>query len=622
MERESFEDEEVARLLNGNYISIKVDREERPDIDKIYMDVCQALTGHGGWPLTIIMTPDKLPFFAATYLPKENRAGLSGMMELLPHLARLWKEDHRAVIESSESIKNSINRFNTKIPGGNISQEVIHQAYNHFAKSFDSIYGGFGSAPKFPSPHNLYFLMRYYLITGENNALKMVEKTLQKMYQGGIYDHIGFGFARYSTDKRWLVPHFEKMLYDNALLTIAYLEAHQLTGKEEYSRIARDILTYIQRDMTSPEGGFYTAQDADSDGEEGKFYLWSVDEVLGVLGEEEGRCFCEIYGITREGNFEGKNIPNLNNSFLDETDKKRVDAWREKLFDYRAQRIPPFKDDKILTSWNGLMIAAFARGHRILNNPGYLDTARKAVDFILTRLRREDGRLLARYREGQAHYSAYAADYAYLIWGLIELYEACFEVWYLKKALDLNDELIKLFWDHENGGLYLYGEDSEQLFTRPKESYDGAVPSANSVALMNLLRLARMTGNTDLEAKVEKQIQLFSSTVKSSLTAHSFFLSSVIFTLDSSREIVIVGKKDNLKTRLMIETTNKYYLPNTTIVFKSEDNEIEINKIAPYIEGIKMINEDAAVYVCENYSCQEPITSTAKLNDYLNKISQ
>jgi uncharacterized protein YyaL (SSP411 family) len=372
-------------------------------------------------------------------------------------------------------------------------------------------------------------------------SLQMVEKTLDGMCRGGIYDHIGFGFSRYSTDKKWRVPHFEKMLYDNALLAMAYLEAYQLTNKELYGRIAAEVLTYVNRDMVSPEGGFYSAEDADAEGEEGKFYLWTTSEVKSILGEKDGQLFCSLYDINDQGNFEGKNIPNLISKGISESGRAEIESLRQKLFAYREKRVHPYKDDKILTSWNGLMIAAMAIGSRVLGDDRYYQTARNAADFILQHLRRPDGRLLARYREGESLYPAYAADYAFLVWGLIELYQAGFEAKYLQTALELNDDLIKFFWDSENGGLFINGEDSEQLLARPKEDYDGAMPSSNSVAALNFLRLARITGDSSLENMADQQLKAFGSAVSDIPAAHSFFIVAAMFSQNPSQEIVIMA---------------------------------------------------------------------------------
>ena len=538
MERESFENPEVADLLNSKFVAIKVDREERPDIDHIYMQVCQTLTGSGGWPLTIIMTPERQPFYAATYLPPHNRGGMMGLIELLNRLSGLWENDREKALQAGQEVSNWVRKTAGVRRGITLSPEVFTQAYQQYSQIFDSTYGGFGSAPKFPTPHNLVFLLKYYEQNKDNKALEMVEKTLTGMHQGGIYDHIGFGFSRYSTDRRWLVPHFEKMLYDNALLAMAYLEAYRITGRELYSQVARDIFTYVLRDMQSPEGGFYSAEDADSEGEEGKFYTWSLDEVRDALGSR-GAQYCDVYDISERGNFEGRNIPNLIEKSEPWEYRTQFEEEGQLLFDLREKRMKPLKDDKILTAWNGLMIAALAMGSRIMKEPRYLQEAQKAADFILQKLRREDGRLLTRYRDGEALYPAYATDYAYLIWGLIELNEAGADGRYLQSAKELNDDLINLFWDQEEGGLFFYGEDSEQLLTRPKEVYDGAMPSDNAVATLNFLRLARIKGDSSLEEKARQQFDHFAGTINENPTAYSFWLQAALFHQNTGQRIIL-----------------------------------------------------------------------------------
>lgn len=615
MERESFEDSEVAEVLNNNFISIKVDREERPDIDHIYMDVCQALTGHGGWPLTIIMTPDKKPFYAGTYFPKHDRMGIPGILTLMDRVTEAWNKDSYSLVESGEKIIAAVNQPQNS-PLDIDAEALINDAYLELREDFDNVYGGFGNAPKFPSPHNLYFLMRYWYIKKDSQALEMVEKTLDAMYSGGIYDHIGFGFSRYSTDRRWLVPHFEKMLYDNALIAIAYLECFQATKKDIYADIARQIFTYVARDMTSIDGGFYSAEDADSEGMEGKFYLWTPDEVKHILGDKEGEWFCRYYGINNKGNFEGFSIANLIKSALPSTESEFVEKCRKKLFEYREKRIHPYKDDKILSSWNGLMISAMAMGGRFLGEDKYTKASEKALQFIYSKLVRDDGRLMARYRDGESAYPGYVDDHAFLIWGLIELYESTYKPEYLQKALNLNDILLKLFWDEESGGLFMYGSDSEQLITRPKEIYDGATPSGNSVAAMNFLRLARLTGNHKLEELANRQLKAFGSAVQRFPRGYTFFITALLFAQTPTKEIVLVGNADYRNSKDMVNVLREDFRPFTSSVYISEDNSC-LKQVMPFIENYKAVNGKATAYVCENYSCQAPITDTATFRDML-----
>jgi len=620
MERESFEDNEVAEMLNKNYIAIKVDREERPDIDHIYMNVCQALTGSGGWPLTIIMTPEKAPFFAGTYFPKRARMGYPGVIELLEKINEAWNTERERLLEASESILEHIRSDYSADSAVELDIEIAGKAFKSLERIFDSEYGGFGRAPKFPTPHNLRFLLRYWKTTNDPNALQMVEKTLISMYRGGIYDHVGYGFSRYSTDRIWLVPHFEKMLYDNAGLAAAYLEAYQATGKEQYGEVARQIFEYVLRDMTSPEGAFYSAEDADSEGVEGKYYVWSPKEITDILGEDAAVEFNGYYGLSDKGNFEGKSIPNLlhNKAAFENIRENPLEGHRKKVFEAREKRIHPYKDDKILTAWNGLMIAALSMGARVLDNMEYAAAAERAVRFIRSKLIREDGRLLARYREGEAAYPGYLDDYAFLVWGLIELYEATFKAEYLKLAADLNHDMLKYFYDEENGGLFLYGSDSEQLIVRPKDVYDGAMPSGNSVAAMNFLRLGRLTGDADLEDKAYKQLKAFGSIIKSHPMGYTNMLSALLFINSKASEIVIVGNREDENAKRMIKSVNSHFNPFTVVLFKDSDEmEAEITSIAPYTEAQGMVDNKTTAYVCENFACMAPITDLKEFENVL-----
>ncbi|MFL0247856.1 thioredoxin domain-containing protein [Candidatus Clostridium stratigraminis] len=619
MERESFEDGEVAEVLNKYFISIKVDKEERPDIDSIYMSVCQTLTGSGGWPMSIIMTSDKKPFYAGTYFPKTSKYGRPGLMDVLYSVEEAWRTRKDDLINSSKTIVDAVAKSEYIKNKEKLSEDTLKKCYRELRSSFDPSFGGFGDSPKFPIPHNLLYLLRYNYIFGEKESLEIVERTLESMYKGGIFDHIGFGFSRYSVDRKWLVPHFEKMLYDNALLAMAYMETFNATKKEFYKEAAEKIFTYILRDMTSPEGGFFSAEDADSEGIEGKFYLWDKNEVINILGYEDGNLFCKYYNITLDGNFEKKNIPNLIYMDLHDIEndkilKNKLENLRAKLFEEREKRIHPHKDDKILTSWNGLLIAALSYGGRVIKNNNYIEAAIKAVKFIFKNSVREDGRLLARYRDGEAAYLGYLEDYAFLIWGLIELYESTFETEYLSKALELNSEMLRLFSD-EKGGFFLYGVDSEELIIRPKEIYDGALPSGNSVAAYNLIRLARITGDSTLEEEAQKVFDIFAGTITNNPSSYSLALIAFMFNFKDTMEIIIAGDKIGFETQKYINIINEKYLPFSTLLLNDEmEKSLEIFRS---LEDRKMLDNKTTVYICQNFTCGIPINDEHELSDVL-----
>jgi len=636
MAHESFEHPEVARLMNEAFVSIKVDREERPDIDNVYMTACQSMTGSGGWPLSIIMAPDKKPFFAATYIPREGRFGLIGMLELIPRIRELWTTRRGEALSLSNKIATALQQTSQDAPGEELDKAILGLTYEQLANRFDEQHAGFSSAPKFPTPHNLLFLLRYWKRSGNKKALDMVEKTLQAMQRGGIYDHVGFGFHRYSTDSKWLVPHFEKMLYDQALLAMAYTEAYQATGKEDYGKTAREILTYVLRDMRAPEGGFYSAEDADSEGEEGKFYLWTQEEVRQALGNEETDFIARVFNIEKDGNFleqatgrrNGANILHLRKPFgelssdlnLSQHDLQRhLEMIRQKLFAYREKRIHPMKDDKILTDWNGLMIAALAKGAQAFDKPEYAEAARRTADFILGNMRKPDGRLLHRYRDGQAGIEANLDDYAFLVWGLIELYEAVFDARYLKVALHLTNNMLRHFWDEDGGGLYLTPDDGESLFVRKKEIYDAAIPSGNSVAMLNLLRLGRMTATSNLEEKAAKIGRAFSGSVKQSPLAHTQLMVALDFAVGPCYEVVIAGNSEAEDTRAMFKALRTHFLPSKVVLLNPSERESpEIAQLAEFTKNQSSIGGKATAYICLNYNCKLPTTDINKMLELLN----
>lgn len=636
MEKESFEDEEVAKLMNETFISIKVDREERPDIDHIYMFICQMMTGSGGWPLTVIMLPDKKPFFAGTYFPKYSKYGRVGMIDLTKKIKELWDSKSDDIFKSSEKIVEALKSSIDLKSGEILNTEIFDKAFKIFSYSFDKEYGGFGSAPKFPSPQNLLFLLKYYKRSKNIEALNIVEKTLTAMYLGGMYDQVGFGFHRYSTDRLWKLPHFEKMLYDQAMISIASIEAFQLTKNENFSNIAKEIFTYVLRDMSSEDGGFYSAEDADSEGEEGKFYLWSESEIKSLLGKDSDKII-ELFNIEKNGNFEDEATKHKNslnilflssdlNSFCEKYNlntnefSEKLNILKNKLFLEREKRIHPYKDDKILVDWNGLMIAAFSIGGRVLGNAEYIKVAEKAVSFILNNLKNKDGSLMHRFRDGEAAINANLDDYAFLIWGLIELYESTFKIEYLNRALEFNKFLIKHFWDEKSGGFYFTPDFGEELIVRKKEIYDGAIPSGNSVSLMNLIKLSKITRDSDLTKFVDMQIKAFSEEIKDSPHAYTQFLYSLDFYLSSPCEVILVGRKDEIQKTAMVKEINSFYKPNKIVIFKDIDNLSEIESTLNYLKDYKELNSKTTVYICENFACREPVNSIEDLKSLFEKM--
>jgi uncharacterized protein YyaL (SSP411 family) len=631
MEKESFEDPEVARLMNQAFVSIKVDREERPDLDHIYMTVGQIMTGSGGWPLTIVMTPGKEPFFAGTYIPKESRFGRVGMLELVPRIKAVWDTRRGDVLQSAASITNALRGLESETAGEEMGLPVLDKAYAELAERFDETYGGFGHAPKFPTPHNFLFLLRYWKRTGKKEALSMVEKTLQEIRLGGVYDQLGFGVHRYSTDREWLVPHFEKMLYDQAMLSLAAMEAFQATGKDLYAKTAQEIFEYVLRDMQSPQGGFYSAEDADSEGVEGKFYVWTEEELREVLDKEEADILVRVFNVQKGGNFReeatskptGTNILYLGMTVPEiaaelkiplPTLEKIMESARPKLFDVREKRVHPHKDDKILTDWNGLMIAALAQAAQVFGDSAYAEAAAAAAEFILKTMRKPDGRLLHRYRDGEAGINAHLDDYAFMIWGLTRLYEATFQVPYLKTALELSKDMLEHFWDDRGGGLYFTPDDGESLIIRKKEIYDGAVPSGNAVAMLNLLHLARFTGRSDLDEKAAKIGTAFSGQIGQFASGYTQFLTAVDFAIGPSYEVVVAGPLSSSGSAEMLQTLRSRFLPNKVILFRpSEETSPEITHVAPFTARHIPVDGKVTAYVCLGNACRMPTTDISEM---------
>lgn len=603
MARESFEDPQVAQLLNEEFVPVKVDREERPDIDNVYMSVCQAISGSGGWPLTVFLTPEKQAFFAGTYYPKEGRYGNVGLMELLPFIAEKWKKDKKHLLKESEKLTDYLKRAQMEISGTVPDpQKLMEDAKKWFRKAFDTQWGGFGASPKFPSPHNLLFLM-----SQQGDYMEMVEKTLTQMYRGGIFDHIGGGFCRYSTDERWLVPHFEKMLYDNALLLLTYSEAYRKTGKELYRQVAERTATYVLRELTHEEGGFYSSQDADSQGEEGKYYLFLPGEIKEALGQREGEAFCRRFDITCGGNFEGKSIPNLlnNTDFFTQEKEETLVLLRE----YRKQRIELHRDDKILTGWNGLMIAALAKASVIFCDEKLWQAAQMAQNFVWEHLHQGGGSLLTRWCKGEAAFCGTLEDYAFFCWGLLECYSASFDVNYLEKALLVGRKMVEQFFDREQGGCFFYGEDSEALPLRPKEIYDGAMPSGNSVAVMVMKKLAFYTGSPEWKQIWEQQEDFLLKSVRQP-AGHGFFM--WYLTQQKQGQLICVSPDRNIMgalTRMEAE-----------VIVKTGDNQEKLENIAPFLKEYPIPDQGAAYYWCSGQKCSRAVTSFEELKE-ISKMS-
>lgn len=610
MAHESFEDEEVAGLLNEKYVSIKVDREERPDIDSVYMSVCQAVTGSGGWPLTIIMTPGQRPFFAGTYFPKRSRYGHPGLMDILENVAKLWQYEREELINAGEEIVATISKVRLSAYQ-EPSRELLDKACHLFRRQFDAEWGGFGGAPKFPAPHNLLFLMRYAIAETEEtfDVLNMADTTLEAMARGGMYDHIGGGFSRYSTDEKWLVPHFEKMLYDNALLMLAYTEAYQVTRKVMYANIVRSTADYILRELTDKAGGFYCGQDADSDGVEGKYYVFTPEEIKEVLGETDRTEFCRLYGITEQGNFEGKSIPNRigQNEGGWDSDDPRI----KKLYEYRLGRAKLHKDDKILLSWNAWMILAFARAGKVFGEKRYIEAAVKAQKFIETNMTDEKNRLYVRFRDGEAAYHGQLEDYAVYALALLELYSVEFRLEFMKTAVMRAEQMQRYFEDRENGGYYTTASDAEKLIVRPKELYDGAIPSGNSVAAMLLQKLAYLTGDGKWQQAADRQMWYCAGKIQEYLTGHSFTLLAMADVIYTHRELVCAVKQ-GIPEKLINYLRNRSD-SGLNVVVKTEENALELAKYASYTKDYPVPEEGEVYYLCENGVCRAPVREIEEL---------
>jgi uncharacterized protein len=642
MERESFTSPEIARIMNENFVNIKVDREERPDVDKVYMAFVQATTGSGGWPMSVFLTPDLKPFFGGTYWPPVDRYGRPGFSTVLERVAEAWKKDNARIEQSAADVMEQLEKFaNTTSPEkANLTDAILSNAYQQVKAGYDPANGGFGGAPKFPRPVVFNFLLRYHARTGDQPALQMTLNTLHAMADGGIHDHLGGGFHRYSVDAKWHVPHFEKMLYDQAQLAIAYLEAYQITRDPFYACIARDILDYVLRDMRSAQGGFFSAEDADSQLEKGKpehgegaFYLWTAGEIEQVLGADAAKMFDYVYDVEPNGNvapqndpqgeFTEKNILQVAYS-VEEAAKhfgKTPEEIRATLTDSRArllaardQRPRPPLDDKVLTSWNGLMISAFARAGQVLGEPAYVEAAQGAADFIKSRLYNEQtGLLMRRYREGEVGIGGFLDDYTGLIQGLLDLYETSFRIADLAWAIRLEETQDRLFWDGQGGGYFQTSPDDKSILVRMRDAYDGAEPSANSVAAMNLLRLAEMANRPAWRKKADQSFAAFSRQIEHAPETLPQMICAVDFALSTPRQIVIAGDRTRPDTQALLAVVSQRYLPNKVLFLVDGADGQQLAEWLPFIEGMHPIDGQAAAYVCEDYACKLPTCDPAQL---------
>ena len=632
MERESFENESIAALMNQLFVNVKVDREERPDVDEIYMNAVQMMTGAGGWPMSVFLTPVGTPFYGGTYFPPDNRYSRPGFPDVLRSVARHYIENREKVGEAAERLMDGLKRLtDLRNPDGELTGALFSNGYAQIARNFDSENGGFGSQPKFPGTMNLSVFLREFEESGNHNALDMVLLTLRKMAHGGIYDHLGGGFHRYSVDHRWLVPHFEKMLYDNALLAGLYLDAYLATGEPLFQQIAEETLSYVMREMTDPLGGFYSTQDADSEGEEGKFFVWDQEEVYALLGEQDGELFCRHYDVRPEGNFEhGKSILNIpveapkSARFL-EVDPARLEAatrrGREVLTAVREGRIKPDRDEKIQVSWNGLMITAFARAYQIFGKSEYLETARNAAGFILKHMTTESGRLLHSYKDGRARFIGYQDDYAFFFCGLLDLYEASFDTEWLDAAEMIAETMVDEFWDPEDGGFYFTGKSNEKLIVRSKNPYDNATPSGNSIAVMSLMRLGTILDRPDLWKKAEQTLKLFEPMLREMPSGFGQMLCCLDFFIRGPVEVVLVGEPDAPGMKNLLKAANRRLLSNRVIVCMDPDKPGDLSRRIPVLSGKTALDEKPTAYVCRDSACSAPVTTDTQLDALLRDSS-
>ncbi|HEY0079531.1 MAG TPA: thioredoxin domain-containing protein [Pyrinomonadaceae bacterium] len=630
MERESFENEEIAKLMNEHFINIKVDREERPDLDQIYMNAVQMMTGHGGWPLTIFLTPELVPFYGGTYFPPADRYNIPGFPRVLLGVADAYRNKPEEVAQTALELLDALRRSGTLRESSQmLMPSLLDDAFRALTRSYDPRHGGFGSAPKFPSSMNLEFCLRAYHRTNRGDALQIATHTCRKMAEGGMYDQLGGGFHRYSTDARWLVPHFEKMLYDNALLSRLYLHVYQLTGEDFFRRIAIETLDYVVREMTDAEGGFYSTQDADSEGVEGKFFVWTLEEVEELLGKEDAALFSAYYDVTGQGNFEEKNILNVPRP-AEEVAKQSnvslerlldaVERGRRLLFEAREARIKPGRDEKVLAAWNGLMLESFAEASVVLERPDYREVAERNAAFILQRLREND-LLLHVYKDGKAKHKAYLDDYAFIISGLVTLYEATGEARWLEESIALTDKMIEEFWDDSEGGFFYTGKSGEQLIVRTKDFFDNATPSGNSVAADLLLRLSALTEDERYERHAVSILRLVRDQMARYPSAFGVSLGALDFYLSTPKEIVIVGSPEAEDTRSLAREVWKRYIPNKVVAQTAEGDE-RAARLSTLLQNRSTIGGRPTAYVCENRTCQQPVTTPHELAAQLDATAE
>jgi uncharacterized protein len=621
MEHESFENEATAKLMNDNFVNIKVDREERPDLDQIYMSAVQMMTQHGGWPMTVFLTPEGIPFYAGTYFPPADRYNMPGFPRVLISVAAAFRERPDDVQETAASVLGELQRAAaTREASELLGTDLLEAAYRGIIRNYDTGNGGFGSAPKFPPAMTLEFLLQTFHRTGNEQALEIVGYTCRKMAAGGIYDQLGGGFHRYSTDARWLVPHFEKMLYDNALLSRLYLHYYQVSHDESARAVAVGILDYVVREMTDPAGGFYSTQDADSEGVEGKFFVWGLDEISALLGEHDARLFAAYYNVTAAGNFEGENILNITKDLAAVAAAERVapkelsaslKRSRALLFAVRERRIKPARDEKILTAWNGLMLASFAEAGAILKRPDYLEVAKRNARFILDNLRRE-GLLLRTCKDGQAKLNAYLEDYACFSDGLLSLFQTSGELEWLEAAISLTATMVTEFWDEEDGGFFYVGSSHEKLIVRSKDFFDNATPAGNSVATEVLLRLGLLLENSDYQRRAATVLRLTANSMERYPSGFGRLLCALDFYLSTPKEIALVGDPEAEETRLLATEIWQGYLPNKVIAQGSPDNPLAA-KLIPLLRNRPLVDDTATAYVCEHFACRQPVTTTQEL---------